>query len=160
MVEKLGNTLLDFGGASTHARCFLHTTNLVEKALIRVFDALPKKRGKVREGGEIIETGDDESADEAHLLRELEELSEGIEHEDLATFTEWGLTDEEKIDDVDRFVDEIEELSDSKCQELLKSIWPIKLALVKVTNSLCTLSSTDFKHANRSTSLHSVSIQP
>ncbi|KAF9222117.1 hypothetical protein BS17DRAFT_649909, partial [Gyrodon lividus] len=38
MVEKLGNTLLDFGGASTHARCFLHTTNLMAKALIRVFD--------------------------------------------------------------------------------------------------------------------------
>ncbi|KAF9227250.1 hypothetical protein BS17DRAFT_645584, partial [Gyrodon lividus] len=32
----------------------------------------------------------------------------------------------------DGFVDEIEELSNSKCQELLKSIWPIKLALVKI----------------------------
>ncbi|KAF9219129.1 hypothetical protein BS17DRAFT_658061, partial [Gyrodon lividus] len=63
---------------------------------------------------------------------ELEELSKGIEHEDLATFTEWGLTDEERIDDVDGFVDEIEELSDSKCQELLKSIWPIKLVLIKI----------------------------
>ncbi|KAF9219130.1 hypothetical protein BS17DRAFT_662235, partial [Gyrodon lividus] len=38
MVEKLGDTLLDFGGASTHVWCFLHTTNLVAKALIRVFD--------------------------------------------------------------------------------------------------------------------------
>ncbi|KAF9228164.1 hypothetical protein BS17DRAFT_773174, partial [Gyrodon lividus] len=96
MVEKLGDTLLDFGGASTHAWCFLHTTNLMAKALIRVFDALPKKWGKVREGGEIIEMGDDESADEARLLRE-----------------------KEKIDNVDGFVDEIEEFSDSKCQELL-----------------------------------------
>ncbi|KAF9223254.1 hypothetical protein BS17DRAFT_817581 [Gyrodon lividus] len=76
--------------------------------------------------------GDDASADEARLLRKLEELSKGIEHEDLATFTEWGLTDKEKIDDVDGFVDEIEELSNSKCQELLKSIQPIKLALVKI----------------------------
>ena len=42
MVEKLGN-MLDFGGVSTHTRCFLHTTNLVAKALIREFDVKSTK---------------------------------------------------------------------------------------------------------------------
>ncbi|KAF8548182.1 hypothetical protein OG21DRAFT_1423541, partial [Imleria badia] len=44
MIEELGEMLLDFGGASTHAWCFLHTTNLVVKALRKEFDAKPNKR--------------------------------------------------------------------------------------------------------------------
>ena len=57
MIEQLGNMLPDFGGASTHTWCFLHTTNLVVKALIKVFDAKPKKHIEVIEGAEIL--GDD-----------------------------------------------------------------------------------------------------
>ena len=158
MVEKLDNSLLDFGGASTHTQCFLHTTNLVAKALIKVFNAKPKKRGEVREGEEVNESDDDsdKSADEARLLKELEELSEGVECED------WDEEDEGKVDNIDGFVDEIEELSDSKHQELLKSIRPIRLALVKVRNGLlvCTLSSADFENTNRSASSHSSSSTP
>ena len=135
MIKQLGDMLPDFGGASTHARCFLHTTNLVAKALIKVFDVKPKKHIEVIEGAEI--SGDDdelnaESEDEARLVRELQELSKDIEHEDFVTLMERNLTDEEKNDDVDSFVDEIELLTDSEHQELLRSIRPIRLALVKV----------------------------
>ncbi|KAF9219300.1 hypothetical protein BS17DRAFT_639811, partial [Gyrodon lividus] len=38
MVEQLGDMLPDFSGASAHTWCFLHSTNLVAKALIREFD--------------------------------------------------------------------------------------------------------------------------
>ena len=48
------------------------------------------------------------------------------------TLMEQNLTDEEKNDDVDSFIDEIELLTDSEHQELLRSIRPIRLALVKV----------------------------
>ena len=65
-------------------------------------------------------------------MRELQELSKDIEHEDFMTLMEWNLTDEEKNDDVDGFIDEIELLTDSEHQELLRSIRPIRLALVKV----------------------------
>ncbi|KIK95452.1 hypothetical protein PAXRUDRAFT_42709, partial [Paxillus rubicundulus Ve08.2h10] len=52
--------------------------------------------------------------------------------EDLVTVLEQDLTDDEKNGDIDGLVDEIELLSDRECQELLKSIRPIKLALVKI----------------------------
>ena len=65
-------------------------------------------------------------------MRELQELSKDIEHKDFMTLMERNLTDEEKNDDVDGFVDEIELLTDSKHQELLRSIRPIRLVLVKV----------------------------
>jgi hypothetical protein len=158
MVEQLADMLPDFSGASTHTRCFLHTTNLVAKALMKEFDAKPKKRG---EDGAAAAMDDDEdlSADEARLVKELEELSEGIELEDLVTTMGQGLTDDERNVDVDGLIDEIELLSDKERQELLKSIRPIKLALTKVGsgNGLRTLSSTDFWHVDRSANSHSSS---
>ena len=74
MIEHLANMLLDFGGVSTHTRCFLYTTNLVAKALIKEFDAKPKRHGDI--GEEVGTMNDTEvfSTDEAQLVRELEEL--------------------------------------------------------------------------------------
>jgi hypothetical protein len=66
MVEELGAMLPDFGGASAHTRCFLHTTNLVVKALIKVFDAKPRKRSEGGEAAGMYEDEDEDlSADEA-----------------------------------------------------------------------------------------------
>ena len=42
------------------------------------------------------------------------------------------MTEEEKNNDIDGFIDEVKLLSNHKHQELLKSIRSIKLALVKV----------------------------
>ncbi|KAG2741586.1 hypothetical protein P692DRAFT_201672538, partial [Suillus brevipes Sb2] len=38
MIGKLSGKVLEFGGATTHMRCFLHTVNLVVKLLIREFN--------------------------------------------------------------------------------------------------------------------------
>ncbi|KAG1745068.1 uncharacterized protein EDB91DRAFT_1037560, partial [Suillus paluster] len=38
MIRELSDKVLEFGGAVTHTRCFLHTVNLVAKSLIRKFD--------------------------------------------------------------------------------------------------------------------------
>lgn len=140
MVEELGDMLLDFVRASTHMRCFLHTTNLMAKALIKEFDVKPKRRSEIKEGVETTDDNKELSANEAKLAMELEELSEGIEHEDFVTLIEQDLTDEEKnnnddglVNDDDGLVNDIELLSDRERQDLLKSIEPIRLALVKVS---------------------------
>lgn len=133
MVEELGDMLLDFVRASTHMRCFLHTKNLMAKALIKEFDVKPKRRSEIKEGVETTDDNKELSANEAKLAMELEELSEGIEHEDFATLIEQDLTDEEKNNNDDGLVNDIELLSDRERQDLLKSIEPIRLALVKVS---------------------------
>ncbi|KAG1852571.1 hypothetical protein C8R48DRAFT_557033, partial [Suillus tomentosus] len=38
MIVELSGKVLEFGRATTHMRCFLHTINLVAKSLIREFD--------------------------------------------------------------------------------------------------------------------------
>ncbi|KAG2339805.1 hypothetical protein BDR05DRAFT_848163, partial [Suillus weaverae] len=38
MIRELSGKVLEFGGTTTHTRCFLHTINLVVKSLIRQFD--------------------------------------------------------------------------------------------------------------------------
>ena len=65
MVDELGNILPEYGGRASHAQCFLHTTNLIAKSLICVFEAKKDKKSG--------ETG---------LEREIEELSIGMEQEE------------------------------------------------------------------------------
>ncbi|KAG1745065.1 uncharacterized protein EDB91DRAFT_1038696, partial [Suillus paluster] len=38
MIRELSGKVLEFSGATTHMRCFLHMVNLVAKLLIREFD--------------------------------------------------------------------------------------------------------------------------
>ncbi|KAG2345885.1 hypothetical protein BDR05DRAFT_832638, partial [Suillus weaverae] len=38
MIHELSSKVLEFGGATTHTRYFLHTVNLVAKSLIQEFD--------------------------------------------------------------------------------------------------------------------------
>ena len=47
MIDELCNKLPVFGGQASHTHCFLHTTNLIAKALLRQFDT--KKQNCKRE---------------------------------------------------------------------------------------------------------------
>ncbi|KAF9218604.1 hypothetical protein BS17DRAFT_661327, partial [Gyrodon lividus] len=38
MINRLGNHIPTFGGATSHTRCFLHIVNLVAKSFIHQFD--------------------------------------------------------------------------------------------------------------------------
>ncbi|KAF9223265.1 hypothetical protein BS17DRAFT_767172 [Gyrodon lividus] len=102
MVEKLGE-MLNFSGASMHTQCFLHTTNLVVKVLLREFDVKSKGQSK---DGEVV-ADEDLSVNEVRLVRELDKLSQDIEYEDAVTMTERDLTDKEQNDDTDGLVNKI-----------------------------------------------------
>jgi hypothetical protein len=64
--------LPDYGGKAEHARCFLHTTNLVAKSLLRAFDV---KRGNLADT--------ELTGEEIRLLREMEEMAETEEAADV-----------------------------------------------------------------------------
>lgn len=106
MIRELSGKVLEFGGATTHTRCFLHTVNLVAKSLIHEFDT-------TKQGTDRVDSTD----------MELEELSAEVEEEP-------GMMDE--VDNDDGFVDEVELLDEGERVALNKEIQPVKLALVKV----------------------------
>lgn len=117
MIDELEIALPEYAGRASHARCFLHTTNLVAKALIRTFDAKKKKRN---DGA-------------ASALDELEKLcadSERDEREMLAQ-TE-GSNVEDGEDDVDGLIDITEEMDPRERVAHEECIRPVRLVLAKV----------------------------
>jgi hypothetical protein len=125
MVENLAADVPAFGGTASHTRCFLHTVNLVAKSLIREFDITKREAQKVL---------DNDSGDVHEQTRrtELEALSEGIDREDAAMIAEYGVGDDDGMDNDEGWVDEVEELDSDERVALEESILPVKLALVKV----------------------------
>jgi hypothetical protein len=121
MIEELSKLLRDFPGEANQTRCFLHIVNLIAKQLLKQFD-VPRKNA-------------DAALDEAE--RQLLELAAGIDIEELVTAAEQGAgVGSEDNDDVDGWVDEMEELDLDEREELDKSVRPVRLVLVKVsTNS-------------------------
>ena len=115
MVDKLQELLPEYDGRATHAQCFLHTTNLVAKSIISVFDVKKKKRPS---GG---------NADE------IEELSEDLEDEEEVTTAESeGLDAKEPADNAEGLIDLTEEMEDREHAVHEEHVHPIKLVLVKV----------------------------
>ncbi|KAF8428853.1 hypothetical protein L210DRAFT_875408 [Boletus edulis BED1] len=70
MIHALEFELPDYGGEAGHARCFLHTTNLVAKSLLRVFEV--RKGSGVASGGGM-------SVDEERLALEICELNDDVD---------------------------------------------------------------------------------
>lgn len=116
MVEELTELIETFDGEASRTRCFLHIVNLVAKSLLKQFD-IPKKKA-------------DAALDEAE--QELLALAEDLEWEERITVAENGLGDEASKDDVDGLVDEVEELTAQERKDLVESITPVRLVLVKV----------------------------
>jgi hypothetical protein len=126
MIDALEDLIKTFPGDPNRVRCFNHVTSLVARSTIRMFD-IPKAQA-------------DAALDEAE--RELQELAEGIDLEDLVMQGEHNEADYDDDDavavddeDLDGWVDERAGLSTADRQALDKSLQPVRLVLVKV--SIC-----------------------
>jgi len=115
MIRNLEDINIQFNGAEAQACCFLHMTNLTAKSLMRLFD--PRLQ---RKGDNLIEDED------------VNDLMNGLFEEEI-THSEVGYTDGEIQDDnSDGWVDEVEVLTTDERKQLLETIKPVKLALMKV----------------------------
>jgi hypothetical protein len=118
MVDELSTLLHDFPGKANHTHCFLHIVNLVAKQLLKQFD-IPQKNV-------------DSALDEAE--QQLLKLAAGIDIEELVTSAKQGAgLGSEGNDDIDGWVNEMDELDLDERNELEKSVQPIRLVLMKVS---------------------------
>ena len=116
MIDELVDLLPNFPGAPNRTRCFLHIVNLIAKQLLKQFD-VPRKNA-------------DAVLDEVE--RELRELAEGLDMEELVTREEREGEDDEDDDNTEGWINEMDILTVEDREELEKSIGPIWVVLVKV----------------------------
>ena len=117
MVDALKDRLENFPGKSNCTCCFNHIVNLIAKSVIHQFNA-PKTKGN-------------ESFDD--VLRELMVTAEDLDEEEAAMREGEESDNESDNDNVDGFVNELEEMSEEEQKELDKNIQPIRRVLVKVS---------------------------
>ena len=115
MIDKLADLLENFPGDPNHARCFNHVIALVAQKMTRQFD-VPKG-------------GVDAALDEAE--KELRNLAEGIDIEEMLTKSMQDV-DEEDEDDEENEDGTEDEMSAEDRTVLDASMRPLRLVLVKV----------------------------
>ena len=76
MIRNLEDINIQFNGAEAQARCFLHTTNLTAKSLMRLFDPRLQRKGD-------------------NLDEDINDLMNGLFEEEEITHSEVGYTDGE-----------------------------------------------------------------
>lgn len=109
MIDELQDMLPEFGGRASHTRCFLHTTNLIAKALLSQFDV---KKGRAIEN---------------------EDANESVEDDEQETMAETVSIDAEgEGDNTKGFIDLTDEMDPTERVAHAKSVRPVKLVLVKV----------------------------
>jgi len=113
MIDELVDLLPNYPGAANRCRCFLHIVNLIAKTLLKQFEVLKKD----------VDTALDAAK------QELLELAAGADMEELVTVVERGLGDNEDVDDMDGWVNELNLLSDDENEELRQSIQPVRLVV-------------------------------
>ena len=131
MTASLETTLPAFSRFN-RTRCFAHILNLVAKSLLRQFDV----RKKVVRDVEDVEDDNEPELTDEELEQEkaLLELAQGLDEEERTTAQETDPDENiEEDDDVEGWVDEVEELSASERNELLRKVRPVKLVLAKVS---------------------------
>jgi len=116
MIDELVDLLPNFPGPANRCRCFLHVVNLVAKTLLKQFEVPKKDMNAVFDAAE----------------QALLELSAGTDMEELVTTAEGGLGDNSDADDVEGWVNEMDQLSEEESKELRQRIQPVRLVLVKV----------------------------
>lgn len=114
MVDELEDSLHGFGGQTNRTRCFDHVTNLGAKTLTSVFDARKSQKSALTD-----------------VEKELAELMEGLETEELITLAELA-KDEEEDEDRKGWIDERDGMDGEELDELEESLRPITVLLVKV----------------------------
>jgi hypothetical protein len=116
MTRQLAKLIPSFGGEPTRTRCFLHIVNLVAKSILKEFDSSKNKA----------------DLDEDLLATAGDDLAEGLEGEEQITLAERGDEDDMEDDDVEGWVDEMEEMSIDERNILKQSMRPVRITLVKV----------------------------
>ena len=119
MVDELQKLLPEYGGRASHARCFLHTTNLIAKSLLRVFE--------IKKGCQL-------QPDEVQM--EIDELNAGWDEEEQATAAKTeGVDVQDPVDNNEGLVDLTRDMDAEERMAHEERICPVKLLLVKVRES-------------------------
>lgn len=119
MVEELAELIENFLGAANQTRCFTHILNLVIKSILHQFDVPKAKAGVALDAAtwELQSLGKDLDREETIYRLDVEE-------ED----------DAEEDDNVQGWVNELNEMSQEELDELDASVQPVRFALTKVSH--------------------------
>lgn len=140
MVEHLKTSLFPYFSPMNRVRCFLHVVNLVAKSFLHQFDLKKKDANEewvfdeedpkfkeiledFDEAKKMFDEGGDSGDDEDEESGDDVEPFEGFDEAD---------GEEPQPDDLDGWVDEIEELSAEDLRNLQENRKPVKLVLFKV----------------------------
>ena len=96
--------------------------NLVSKALLHQFDA---KKTTVKRDNELVAWADKLAKEEA-MVDEIDNDDDDCDNND---------NDNKKVNNEDGLVDEMNDKTDNEWIKLEDSIWPVKLALAKVSQT-------------------------
>ncbi len=120
MIDILAEDLPAFPGEQHRTRCFAHVINLVAKSLLNQFEPPKKKKEDATSDAE----------------RNIIELAEGLEHEDLDVRLEEAEATAGQVekDDVDGLIDEIALLSTEDREKWQAETRSVQMALVKACN--------------------------
>jgi hypothetical protein len=119
MITELEHIFHSFLGDANHTQCFDHVVAIVTKSAVRQFD-LPK---------DLV----DGALDDAE--KALRELAEGIDIEGEEAKSMWESEGDDDKDDKEEDIDQIASLGTANHAELENNIRPVRLVLVKVSNS-------------------------
>lgn len=114
MFDELVKRLLNFKGKKAHVRCFSHTVNLTAKGVLRPFE--PTKPTAAESGDKSQPPVSLEGLDE--LMNELRDIEENGNQEG---------------DDVDGFVEVLQEMTVEEREKWEEDVEPLKMALFKVS---------------------------
>ena len=116
MLDELAKILPNFLGANAHIRCMAHTINLTAKAILHPFEPIkPRSKGTKGELSNEPVAPDDIGLEELYAqLKDIEENGE------------------QGKDNVEGFVNVLEEMTEAEQDEWRAKIEPVKQALYKV----------------------------
>lgn len=117
MIDELCNKLPEFGGRASHTRCFLHTTNLIAKALLRQFDEKKGRKKASQNASNAIES-DEVSENEEVENEEVNDVGGDLEDQD---------------DSADGLIPLMDEMDPTERAAHNERVRPVKLVLVKVS---------------------------
>jgi hypothetical protein len=114
MTMHLETLVPSFSGAPTCTRCFLHIINLVAKSILKQFDSM---NANVNDDLPV----EDRDSDDTSSL------------DGLTSAGQYDGDEEDVDDDVEGWVDEVETMDADERADLMQSLHPVKVMLVKVS---------------------------
>ena len=122
MVEELHSNddlLAGYRGQTNRTHCFDHIVNLTARTITKVFDPPKSKKAGILDDAE----------------KELADLVEGLELEEMMTRLEQG--GGEADDNVEGWVNELEEMTRLEQEDVEANVRPLMLILLKVSSESC-----------------------